>query len=175
MNNLTKSFALLLLTLSLIFSAGFLVPEKPTIPVQNATAKDWHPQSFWFSPWGRSGVHKGIDIFAKKGTPVLASTHGLVISTGKIGMGGNYVLMLGANWRFHYFAHLHSIKTQAFTFKKAGSVIGTVGDSGNAKGKPPHLHWSIKRLVPLPWKADDSIQGYKKAYFINPSTWLQQQ
>lgn len=161
-----------LLGVCLVLLAGFLIPEKPTIPVKHATSKDWHPKSFWYKPWGKSGVHKGIDIFANKGTPVLASTHGVVISTGHNKQGGNYVLMLGSNWQVHYFAHLDHIKTRPLAIKKAGSVIATVGDSGNAKGKAPHLHWSIKRLIPLPWKADKSTQGYRKAYFVNPNEFL---
>lgn len=167
-----KKLLLFTLCACTLLLVGFALPEKPTIPVAHATSADWHPDSFWYEPWGASGVHKGIDIFAAKGTPVLASTHGLVVSTGEIGRGGNYVLLLGANWRLHYFAHLQSIKTKRFAFVRAGDVLGAVGDTGNAKGKPAHLHYSIRRLIPDPRKADDSTQGYKKAYFINPAEFL---
>lgn len=33
------------------------------IPVNNATTKNWDPLSYWFYPWGKSGVHKGIETF----------------------------------------------------------------------------------------------------------------
>jgi murein DD-endopeptidase MepM/ murein hydrolase activator NlpD len=79
----------------LLVLAGVLLPESPRIPVQGASARDWNPQSFWYYPWGRSGTHKGIDIFAKEGTPVLASTHGLVIRSGVDSVGGNVVAVLG--------------------------------------------------------------------------------
>ncbi len=49
--------------------AWAVLPEWPRIPVEGASARDWNPRTFWFEPWGRSGVHKGIDIFARSGTP----------------------------------------------------------------------------------------------------------
>ena len=52
---------------------------------------DWNQNTFWDEPWGKSGVHKGIDIFAKEGTPVLSSTDGVVIYKGKFGMGTTQV------------------------------------------------------------------------------------
>ena len=70
-----KTLEFLVITLAL----GLFLPARGVIPVQNATAKDWNANSFWFAPWGKSGVHKGIDIFAKKGTPVIASASGLVV------------------------------------------------------------------------------------------------
>ena len=84
-----------------IIIAGLLLPQSAVIPVQNATAKDWNPYSYWFYPWGKSGVHKGIDIFAKQGTPVLTAVSGVVIFTGNIDMGGNVVAVLGPKWRIH--------------------------------------------------------------------------
>ena len=66
-----------------IIPALFLIwaslPEWPQIPVQGASARDWNPRTFWFEPWGRSGVHKGIDIFAKQGTPALSASYGVVL------------------------------------------------------------------------------------------------
>jgi hypothetical protein len=55
-----------------------------TIPVEGATVADWNRDTFWHHPWGRSGVHKGIDIFAKEGTPVLAATGGVVLYAGTL-------------------------------------------------------------------------------------------
>lgn len=155
-----------------VITAGFFLPESKTIPVAGASAKDWHPKSFWFEPWGASGVHKGIDIFAKLGTPQLSTTAGIVVYKGSLARGGNVVVVLGPKWRAHYFAHLNSIEASIFSFVKSGEVIGTVGDSGNAKGKPAHLHYSIVRLIPAPWAIDRSTQGFKKAFFIDPDTYL---
>ena len=55
--------------------AVFVTPEHPIIPVAGATPGDWNRRSFWYGPWGKSGVHKGIDIFAKQGTNVVAPTY----------------------------------------------------------------------------------------------------
>ncbi|MBC7756888.1 MAG: M23 family metallopeptidase [Bdellovibrio sp.] len=155
--------------MAIILALGLCIPQRRVIPVQNATAKDWNVNSFWFAPWGKSGVHKGIDIFAKKGTPVLASTSGLVLFTGNIAMGGNVIAVLGPKWRIYYYAHLQNIYTKSGGMANKGDVIGSVGDSGNAKGKPPHLHYSVLSLVPYPWQFSTGTQGWKKMFFINPS------
>lgn len=155
-----------------VLVTGFILPESKTIPVAGASAKDWHPKSFWFEPWGTSGVHKGIDIFAKLDTPLLSTTAGFVVYKGNFSKGGNVVVVLGPKWRLHYFAHLNSISTSWLSFVQSGEAIGTVGDSGNAKGKPAHLHYSILRLIPAPWSIDSSTQGYKKAFFVDPGTYL---
>ena len=150
-----KFFAFLLIILVI----GFLLPQNFRIPVKEATRKSFSQDSFWFYPWGESVTHKGVDIFAKKGTTIHSSTYGIV-------------LILGPKWRLHYYAHLDSIKTSILTTVGAGSEIGTVGASGNAVGKPPHLHYTIKTIVPYPWRIDKSIQGWKKMYYLNPVTYL---
>ncbi len=147
---------------------GFIFPEPINVPVSGATVSDWNKDSFWYEPWGTSGVHKGIDIFAIKGTPVVASTNMLILFKGNINKGGNIVVGIGPKWRLHYFAHLDSIDSNLDLFSASGNVIGTVGDTGNAKGKQPHLHFSILSLVPIPWLIDNSTEGYKKAFYLNP-------
>ncbi len=78
-----------LIFLSLVLAIGFLIPEGGhRIPVVGASAADWNPRSFWYHPWGRSGMHKGIDIFAGEGVPVLAATNGVVVYTGFNDIGG---------------------------------------------------------------------------------------
>lgn len=149
--------------------AWLVAPEWPQVPVQGASSKDWHPKSFWFEPWGRSGVHKGIDIFARTGTPVVAPSYGLVLLRGEIAMGGKVLVVLGPKWRLHYFAHLDSQSAWPGQPVLPGSLLGTVGDSGNARGKPPHLHYSIVSLLPYFWRADGSTQGWKKMFYLDPS------
>ncbi|WP_235189736.1 M23 family metallopeptidase [Methylotenera sp. L2L1] len=87
------------------------IKPKGIISVEAATPLDWNQHSFWHYPWGKSGVHKGIDIFAKHGTPVLSSIGGLVIFTGNIDMGGKVVAVLSPQWQVHYYAHLQAINT----------------------------------------------------------------
>jgi len=167
-----KKIYKVLLVILVFILIGFLLPEPRVIPVQGATSSDWNKDSFWYEPWGSSGVHKGFDVFASKGQAVIASTHLLIIYKGEIRKGGKIVIGLGPKWRLHYFAHLDSVESDIALFSAAGSRLGSVGDSGNAKGKQPHLHFSIVSLLPLPWRIDDSTQGAKKAFYLNPITYF---
>lgn len=162
----------LVIGIFLLILFGFLFPEPRVIPVDSAIRKDWNKETFWFYPWGSSIVHKGIDIFGQKGTSIIASTHMVIIYTGKIKKGGNVVLGLGPKWRLHYFAHMENISVNRGYFIKAGEKIGTLGDSGNARNKPAHLHFSILTLFPYFWKIDTGIQGAKKAIYLNPDTYF---
>lgn len=163
-----KARYIVLLGLVFVIMFGFLIPQTISIPVVGATKSDWNKDSFWYEPWGTSGVHKGVDIFSSKGVPVVAPINMLVLYKGNIKKGGVVIVGLDSRWRLYYFAHLEKIEEKLGFFVLSGSRIGTVGDSGNAKGKPPHLHFSIISLVPLPWLIDGSTQGYKKAFYIDP-------
>jgi len=167
-----KRWKYLSISMLIVFIMGFLIPENKTIPVQGATSSDWNKDTFWYEPWGSSGVHKGIDIFAKNDTPVVAATNLVVLYKGQISKGGKIVVALGPKWRVHYFAHLSSIDSQAGAFVKTGDSLGRVGDTGNAKGKQPHLHYSIVSLLPYVWRIDSSTQGYKKMFYLNPIEYL---
>lgn len=158
----------LLYCITAIVLLGFVIPEPRQIPVQYATSADWHKDTFWYEPWGTSGVHKGVDIFAKEGTAVQATTHHIILFKGQLAKGGNVVLALGPKWRLHYYAHLASIDTGAAMLLRQGTNIGTVGRTGNAQGKAAHLHYSLVSLLPYFWLADSSTQGYKKAFYLNP-------
>ncbi len=156
------------IVLLIILIVGFLIPERPLIPVEGATRTDWNPKSFWFEPWGKSGVHKGIDIFAKQGEPVISAVPGILIYRGQWGIGGNVVAVLGPKWRIHYYAHLVEVAPVPW-FVSSGDVIGKVGTSGNAAGKPPHLHYAVISIVPIPWRFSTVTQGWKRIFFLNPS------
>lgn len=138
------------------------------MPVKGATQSDYNKQSFWYYPWGKSITHKGVDIFATKGTEVVASTNGIVLYAENIDLGGNVVVILGPKWRLHYYAHLNELKTAPFSVVSQKSVIGTVGTTGNAIGKAPHLHYSIVTIFPYLWRIDNDRQGWKKMFFLNP-------
>lgn len=163
----------LIVSLFVIFSLGFVVPEQNQMPVIGATAKDWNQKSFWYYPWGHNRVHKGIDIFAKSGTAIVAPTSGFVLYSGLDALGGNVVLILGAKWRLHYFAHLKERNAKRFEFVGSAEVIGMVGSTGNAKGKQPHLHYSIKSLFPYFWRYDVSKKkSFSRLFFIDPAKFL---
>lgn len=168
MIKLTKIFRCCALSLGVLILIGFFIPENIVIPAQGATAQDWNHNTFWYEPWGSSGVHKGIDIFGVKRTPVVAATSGLVIFSGLLGKGGNAIAILGPKWRIHYFAHLNTNNVAFGEFVSINNQIGTLGDTGNAAGKQPHVHYSILSIIPIPWLATTENQGWKKMFFLNP-------
>ncbi|WP_377951063.1 M23 family metallopeptidase [Alteromonas macleodii] len=163
-----KAIISILLIFLVIICAGLAMPEKLVIPVEGASSDDWNHNTFWYEPWGSSGVHKGVDIFGAKGKPVQSATLGYVIYTGELGKGGNVVAVLGPKWRVHYYAHMQEVTVEKGTWLSQKDKVGTLGDTGNAKGKQPHLHYSIVSLIPLPWKATSETQGWKKMFFLNP-------
>ncbi|MDT0643149.1 M23 family metallopeptidase [Zunongwangia sp. F363] len=103
-------------------------------------------QSFWGDQRdGGARNHEGIDIFAKRGTPVIAATSGRITYTGEKGLGGKQVWLRDSRRRQSlYYAHLDSIKPLSGTVK-AGDTLGFVGNTGNARTTPPHLHFGIYR------------------------------
>lgn len=163
-----KAIISILLIFLVIICAGLAMPEKLVISVEGASSDDWNHNTFWYEPWGSSGVHKGVDIFGAKGKPVQSATLGYVIYTGELGKGGNVVAVLGPKWRVHYYAHMQEVTVEKGTWLSQKDKVGTLGDTGNAKGKQPHLHYSIVSLIPLPWKATSETQGWKKMFFLNP-------
>ena len=170
-----KYFSRCLLCVCVVVLLGFLFPQKHRMPVQGATASDYHPKSFWYYPWGKSVVHKGVDIFGKRGTPVYSATTGIVLLTDRVSLGGKVVLVLTSQWRLHYYAHLDKITTTPFSWVTSQHQIGTLGDSGNAKGKPVHLHYAIVTLFPYLWRMDTDRQGWKKAFYLNPISYLEEE
>ena len=164
----SKKLRIFIIVTILILSC-YLLPETLIIPVKGATTSDWNHATFWYEPWGTSGVHKGIDIFAQQGQAVISSTYGIRVYKGKLGIGGNVVIILGPKWRIHYYAHLKDGSISNRALIRTGEKFAEVGNSGNAAGKPPHLHYSIATLVPYPWRWDQTTQGWKKMFILNPS------
>ncbi|UCE04126.1 MAG: M23 family metallopeptidase [Candidatus Latescibacterota bacterium] len=138
------------------------------IPVYGAHPSDWNRESFWHGAWGASGVHKGVDIFAEHGTPVLASTGGLILYRGELPAGGNVVLILGPRWRVHYYAHLDASWVGPGRWVRRGQSIGAVGNTGNAANTPSHLHYAVATLCPYPWRISNEAQGWKRMFYLDP-------
>lgn len=161
-------FQIVLMIVTFVVGFGFFMPQHLVNPVLGADFDDWNRDSFWFEPWGESGVHKGIDIFKKHGTVVVAASAGIVVYRGQLELGGNVVIILGPKWRMHYYAHMDSIAVRNGDAVHAGDKIGTVGSSGNAAGKEPHLHYVIQSLVPYPQRYRAGTQGWKRMFYLNP-------
>lgn len=167
-----KSIKIVMLGILIIAIVGFVVPQDLRMPVAGANANSYNHETFWHEGWGSSVVHKGVDIFAKRGTPIHSSTLGIVVAASEGGKGGKYVVILGPKWRLHYYAHLDEITTKPFTLVSHDTVIGTVGNTGNAATTPAHLHYSIATLVPYPWRIDDAPLGWQKMFYLNPIEYL---
>ncbi len=92
---------------------------------------------------GGKRSHKGVDIFAKKGTPVVAAINGSIGYTGEKGLGGKQVWLRDPKRRQSlYYAHLDSIKPNIDRVNQ-GDTLGFVGNTGNARTTPSHLHFGI--------------------------------
>jgi len=169
---LNTKLNIIFLVMGLVFMLGFILPDMLVIPVASARPSDWNKDTFWYEPWGKSRTHKGIDIFAKQGTPVLAATGGIVVFNSEMGIGGNVVAVLGPKWRIHYYAHLKQSDTHWGSLISRGEPLGKVGNSGNASHKPPHLHYSILTPILYPWRWDGATQGWMKMFFLNPAEQL---
>lgn len=159
-------------TILLIILFFILLPQSFTLPVKGMQKGDYNQESYWHYPWGKSGTHKGVDIFGKIGTDVFSSVRGFTIATGDGKRSGKYVIVLGPKLRFHYFAHLNSINSKVGSWNNLGDKIGTLGATGNAAGKQPHLHYAIIAWLPHFWRVDFDPQGWRKMFFLNPIDYL---
>lgn len=92
----------------------------------------------------REAFHRGIDIAARIGTPVKASSDGTVIMAEFNGNGyGNLVVIEHEKELVTYYGHLDTIQVSRSRKVAAGEVIGTVGKTGRTTG--PHLHFEVRR------------------------------
>lgn len=129
----------------MIFSARLMrapAPEALPLPVQGARARDLRDSWHAVRPGGRQ--HEGIDIFAPRGREVVSTTDGIVSRIASTPIGGNVVWVMGPGRQFHYYAHLdRHADIRVGDIVRAGGVLGYIGNTGNAKGTPPHLHYGI--------------------------------
>lgn len=94
----------------------------------------------WGAPRSGGRLHKGTDLFAGRGTPVLAPVSGVVtIQTGSIA--GIQFTLQGDDGNWYFGTHLDSSSASGRVV--AGQEVGRVGNTGNAITTPPHLHFEI--------------------------------
>ncbi len=109
---------------------------------------------------GGARDHEGIDIFAPRGTPVRAVADGVISDVGNTRLGGLVVWQYDAKRDVHYYyAHLTTQEVHAGQRVSAGTTVGTVGNTGNARTTPPHLHFAVYRpgrvaIDPVPYIFD---------------------
>lgn len=87
-------------------------------------------------------THEGIDVFAPRGTPVVAVSGGRVTRVGNNRLGGKTVSLSSEGYSFYY-AHLDSQLVSMGHRVQAGDTLGLVGNTGNAITTAPHLHFGI--------------------------------
>jgi murein DD-endopeptidase MepM/ murein hydrolase activator NlpD len=124
------------------------VPEHPL-----AAAAGWRfpiaGKYNFVSSWGypRSGgrSHKGNDLFAAWGTPAVAIERGVISKIGTNSLGGLIVWLQGESGNAYYYAHLSGYAPGLAVGQvvDSGSLVGYVGNTGNAITTPPHLHFEV--------------------------------
>jgi murein DD-endopeptidase MepM/ murein hydrolase activator NlpD len=106
--------------------------------------------------------HHGEDLVAPYGTPLLAVADGTLFSVGWNDVGGWRLWLRDGSGNEFYYAHLSAYSPLAIAGKRveAGDVLGFVGDSGDAEGGPPHLHFEIHPVELLAYGYDGAVAPY---------------
>jgi murein DD-endopeptidase MepM/ murein hydrolase activator NlpD len=112
----------------------------------------------WNAARAEGRTHEGVDIFADRDTPVFSATRGYVTELNIGDRGGTNVMVVGPGGLYYYYAHLNRIAkgVRPGEYVTQDTVLGYVGNTGNATGTPPHLHFGI---YPEMWEA---INPYPK-------------
>ena len=127
--------------------------------------------------WGavRSDVgwHHGVDIFAPRGAPVAAVADGVLLSVGWNGIGGRRLWLRDRAGNFFYYAHLSRFAAIAADGARvrAGTVIGFVGNTGDAAGRRTHLHFEIHPASLLSVGYDGAVDPFPYVSAWQRLTW----
>lgn len=104
--------------------------------------------------------HMGVDMRASAGTPIYPMAPGVVSNVGTNPKGGNVVNIQHANGLRTYYAHMASVRVHKGDKVDNDTIIGTVGNSGDAKVTFPHLHLQV-------WQ-NDQIQNPARYFSMPP-------
>ncbi|HSM35732.1 MAG TPA: M23 family metallopeptidase [Longimicrobiales bacterium] len=106
--------------------------------------------------------HHGVDIFAPRGTPTLAAAAGRVSRVRETPRGGRVVWLRDeARSMSLYYAHLDRQAVASGQWVEVGDTLGFVGNSGNARTTPPHLHFGIYRRGEGPTDPDPWLRAWE--------------
>ncbi|HVT45486.1 MAG TPA: M23 family metallopeptidase [Thermoanaerobaculia bacterium] len=124
------------------------------IPVAGLTAGRLE-DNFGVSRDGGRRTHRGIDIFAARGTAVVAVADGYVSYIGEQPKAGRCLWLIGDNGYSFFYAHLDRWLPGLYEGMpvRRGEILGYVGNTGNAKKTPPHLHFAVL-------KDDEALNPY---------------
>ena len=118
------------------------------------------------APRGGGRAHEGQDVFAPRGTPVVSATAGFVYEMSGRFRGGRSVMVLGPGARRYFYSHLDAYAEglREGAWVEPGTLLGYVGNDGNAATTPPHLHFGaydfdpstcrFRAFDPLPFMVD---------------------
>ncbi len=126
-------------TTTLPTSVPPVVTDGKTCPINAATSFT----DSWGAPRSGGRSHKGVDLMAARGAPLVAIESGTVTRTSDSSLGGISIYLTGASGNRYYYAHLDSLADgiSGGTSVSVGDLVGSNGSSGNASYSAPHLHF----------------------------------
>ena len=137
-------------------SVGMVVP---VAGVRTSELKDTYG-----APRSGGRGHKGVDIFAARGTPVIAAAAGTIVKRDSNAVGGISVYQRDLDGRtIYYYAHLDRWRAglKEGDLVRQGDTIGYVGSTGNVSGSP-HLHFAVFVVNdPNKWWRGRDLNPYK--------------
>ncbi len=119
----------------------------------------WYSSSFGYrkSPFtGRREFHKGLDISAKRGTPIYATGDGVIVYSGNKGLMGKTIVIDHGYGLVTRYGHAKELLKKKGDRVKRGDVIAKVGNTGRSTG--PHVHYEVKV---------DGVRVNPKNYILN--------
>ncbi len=100
-------------------------------------------QGSYFMGRGRSAGHDGVDVMAKRGTPLVAVTSGKIEYVGNHGRAGIYLIISGFDNKRYFYLHMNERPLVSKGDRvSAGQRIGSVGNTGNTSDY--HLHFEVR-------------------------------
>lgn len=119
------------------------IPSHFSIPVDGVKTKNL--TDTWGAARSQGRSHEGIDIMAPRGTKVYSTTEGIITSLKSNNLGGKVIWILGPSGSWHYYAHLSDQRRglNEGDYIQKGTLIGYVGNTGNARHTAPHLHYGL--------------------------------